>query len=122
MTSSTAVRVALSGFAILSACASEPRFPNASPEAVAECRREAAVLAEPDPWRVRNDPIRSEAEGDEVIEDARTAETELQREGLAGWPEDVLIYRCLVSLGETLTAEQARKLADWEATLEPDSR
>jgi hypothetical protein len=122
MTSDTAACVALSGFALLSACASEPQFPNASPEAVAECRREAAALAEPDPWRVGNDPIRSDGEGSEVIEEARTAEAELQPDGLAGWPEEVLIYRCLVSLGETLTAEQARKLADWEATLEPNSR
>ncbi|HEX2140138.1 MAG TPA: hypothetical protein VHG33_10540 [Woeseiaceae bacterium] len=117
--SPVAVPIAL---ALLSACASEPQFPNASPEAVAECRREAAVLAEPDPWRVPDDPIRTETGGDDVIEDARTAESELQREGLAGWPEEILIYRCLVSQGETLTTEQARKLADWEETLEPESR
>lgn len=111
------------GAALLSACASEPQFPDASPQAVAECRREAAMLAEPDPWTVRNDPIRSETETGEVIEDARTAEAEASRRGLASWPEDILIYRCLVSRGEPLTAEQTRKLADWQERLEePDSR
>lgn len=111
------------GAALLSACASEPQFPDAAPQAVAECRREAALLAEPDPWTVRNDPIRSETETHEVIEDARTAEAEAARQGLAGWPEEILIYRCLVSRGEPLTTEQARELADWQARLEePDSR
>lgn len=111
------------GVAVLSACASEPQFPDASPEAVAECRREAALLTEPDPWTVRNDPIRREAETGDVIEDARTAESEAARQGLAGWPEDILIYRCLVSRGEPLTAEQAGELADWQERLEePDSR
>lgn len=114
--------IAAVGLAVLSACASEPQFPNVSPAAVAECRREAAILAEPDPWRVQNDPVRSEGEPDGVIEDARAAAAEAERGGLAGWPEDVLIYRCLAARGEDLSAEQARELADWEETLEPDSR
>lgn len=111
------------GVAVLSACASEPQFPEASPEAVAECRREAALLSETDPWTVPDDPMRREAQTDDVIDDARTAESEVTRQGLAGWPEDILIYRCLVSRGEPLSAEQARKLADWQQRLEePDSR
>jgi hypothetical protein len=111
------------GVAVLSACASEPQFPEAAPEAVAECRREAALLTEPDPWTVRNDPIGRETETGDVIDDARAAESEAGRQGLAGWPEEVLIYRCLASRGEPLTTEQAGELADWQERLEePESR
>lgn len=112
----------LIGVAALGACAGGPEFPDAAPLAVEECRREAALLAEPDPYRVRNDPIRSEGQGD-VIEEARTAAAEAGRAGLAGWPEDVLVYRCLASRGEPLTPEQARELAKWQERLEEqDSR
>ncbi len=101
----------------LFSCASEPQFPDASPIAVDECRREAALMTERDPWSVHPDPTRSGAEGDRVIEDARTAEAEAGRSGLADWPEEVLIYRCLVSRGEPLSAEQASELAEWERRL-----
>ena len=107
----------LIGLAALAGCATGPQFPDAEPLAVEECRREAALLAEPDPYRVRNDPLRSEGEGD-VIEDARTAAAEAGRAGLAGWPEEVLVYRCLASRGEPLTPEQARELAEWQERLE----
>lgn len=100
----------------LCSCASEPQFPDASPIAVEECRREAALMAERDPG-VLHDPTRSGTEGDRVIEDARTAEAEAGRSGLAGWPEEVLIYRCLVSRGEPLSTEQASELAEWERRL-----
>lgn len=114
--------MALIGAAALGACAVGPQFPDATPLAVEECRREAALLAEPDPYRVRNDPIQSEGEGN-VIEEARTAAAEAGRAGLAGWPEEVLVYRCLASRGEPLTPEQARELAEWQDRLEEqDSR
>lgn len=103
--------------AVLSSCASEPQFPDASPIAVEECRRDAALMTEPDPWSVRHDPTRSGTEGDRVIEDARTAEAEAGRAGLAGWPEEILVYRCLVSRGEPLTTGQASDLAEWERRL-----
>lgn len=106
---------------LLAGCASGPEFPDASPLAVEECRREAALLSEPDPWSVRNDPLRSEGEGD-VIEEARTAAAEARRTGLAGWPEEILVYRCLASRGEPLTPEQARELAEWEENLEEHPR
>lgn len=110
------------GVAALAACAAGPEFPDAAPLAVEECRREAALLAEPDPYRVRNDPIRGEGEGN-VIEDARTAAAEAGRAGLAGWPEEVLVFRCLASRGEPLTPQQARELAEWQERLkEQDSR
>jgi hypothetical protein len=107
----------LACLAALAACAAGPQFPDAEPLAVEECRREAALLAEPDPYRVRNDPIQSEGEGN-VIEEARTAAAEAGRAGLAGWPEEVLVYRCLASRGEPLTPEQARELAEWQERLE----
>ena len=110
------------GLAALASCAGGPEFPDAAPLAVEECRREAALLAEPDPYRVRNDPLRSEGQ-DDVIEEARTAAAEAGRAGLAGWPEEVLVYRCLASRGEPLTPEQARELAEWQERLEEqDSR
>lgn len=105
--------------ASLTACASRPQFPDASPQAVTECRQEAALLTE----TVRGDPVRSQEGADEVIETARTAREEAAEGGLASWPEDVLIYRCLVSRGEPVTAEQARELAKWQERLErPESR
>ena len=114
--------IALIALAALAACAATPQFPDAAPLAVEECRREAALLAEPDPYRVRNDPIQSQGEGN-VIEEARTAAAEAGRAGLAGWPEEVLVYRCLASRGEPLTPEQASELAEWQERLEEqDSR
>jgi hypothetical protein len=113
--------LAFACIAALSSCATE-EISNAPPAVVDECRREAALLTEPAPWLVRNDPIGDGgSETDEVIEDARTAEAEADREGLAGWPEEVLVYRCLLGHGVALTREQADELAEWERRLERDS-
>lgn len=111
---------AIACVAVLSSCATE-EITNAPPAVVDDCRREAALLTEPDPWLARNDPMGDRGSGDDVIEDARRAEAEAGREGLAGWPEEVLVYRCLLSQGVVLTPEQADRLAEWERRLEQDS-
>lgn len=108
---------AVACIATLTSCA-EQRIDNAPPAVVADCRREADELTKPDPWLVRNDPLRkSGSEHDETIEDARSAEAEVEREGLAGWPREVLVYRCLLGQGVVLTPEQTEKLAEWQRRL-----
>ncbi len=116
-----ALSTALGALAFVCSCTSGPQFPDASPVAVEECRREAALLAQADPG-IRNGPMSSETAGGEVIEQARTAAAEARRPGLAGWPEEILIYRCLVSRGEPLTTRQASELADWQKKLEERGR
>jgi hypothetical protein len=63
------------------------------------------------------DPVESAV--DQTIDDARAARTEsesaAEADGLTGWPEDVLVIRCLAANGVQLTSEQAAKLARWQS-------
>jgi hypothetical protein len=113
----TATSLTMACIAVLASCARTPQFPDIPPHIVEDCRREAALLAEP-PWLEPNDPMGSGQQTGDVIEDARTAESEAEGTGLTGWPREVLLYRCLAGRGATLTTEQARTLAEWERRLE----
>lgn len=101
--------------ALVAACGA-PQITNAPPEVVEGCRREIAILTGRDPALTQDDALRSP--GSEptqtTIDDARIAREEADGTGRAGWPDDVLMYRCLESRGIVLTPEQARVLAEWE--------
>lgn len=99
---------------LLSGCVT-PSAGNAPPAVVDECRQEIAdltALAE----QPTEDPTLPEEPGPEAtaIDDARAAKEETGGGGLANWPEDALLYRCLAGRGVVLTEEQANLLAEWQ--------
>lgn len=107
---------------LLSSCGTQ-EITNAPPEVVEGCRREIAILTNRDPI-FRQDSRLQGAGSDSAqstIDDARIAKEEEDRTGLASWPEDVLLYRCLESRGIVLTPEQANVLAKWEQKSGSDS-
>jgi hypothetical protein len=112
---------ALVCFALLASCETT-EVANAPPSVVEECRREVALITEREPELSRADrlPAGEAGPSDEVLDDARVAREEAGQEGLAAWPEEALLYRCLASRGVQLTDEQARTLAEWEARPEPE--
>ncbi len=114
---------ALCCLALLTSCGTT-EIANAPPSVVEDCRREVALIAEREPELARMDRLPGGEAGPtgDVLEDARTAREEAGQEGLAGWPEDALLYRCLASRGVELTDEQARTLAEWEGKAEPGER
>lgn len=109
--------------ATLWACAAE-EFAGASPEIVEDCRREVALLSDPDDLSTENDPFRGPSleSTPDPIEDAREAQEVSGGASLNEWPEQALMYRCLASRGVELTSDQAAVLAEWEKRLEPDAR
>lgn len=108
-------------FALLASCETT-EIDNAPPSMVEECRREVALITEREPELARADRLPAGEAGptDEVMEDARAAREEAEQEGLAAWPEEALLYRCLASRGVQLTDEQAHVLAEWEASPESE--
>lgn len=101
--------------AALVACATTD-VANAPPEVMEDCRREVALISEVEPELTRPEqlPAGEAGPGEEVLDDARAAREEAEQQGLASWPEEVLLYRCLASRGVQLSDEQARTLAEWE--------
>ncbi len=101
--------------ALLPSCGM-PRVTNAPPEVVEACELEIALLTERDSASARDDTLRrTGAEpGRDTIDEARIAKSEVDAGGIADWPDDVLLYRCLAGRGIELTAEQTRVLAEWE--------
>lgn len=101
--------------AALAACGTTA-VANAPPEVVEDCRREVALITEMEPEVARPDrlPTGEAGPGEEILDDARAAREEVEQQGLASWPEEALLYRCLASRGVQLTDEQARTLAEWE--------
>lgn len=87
-----------------------------APAAVAEeCRREVADMINTEPAATADDALHdNEGPTETAIEDARTAREELREPPIADWPEDALLYRCLVSRGVALTEEQAATLSEWQ--------
>lgn len=116
------IAVVVTVCSLLSSCATE-EYANASPEVTEDCRREVAILTDRDALSTGNDPLRGPAmEGTpDPIDDARRANEVAGGAGLASWPEEALMYRCLKSRGVTLTGEQAELLAEWEQELEPEA-
>lgn len=110
-------RLAGAALVVSSASCGAPEVANVPPEVLDDCRREVALIRERDPAVSGAESVPGEAgePTDEVLDDARTAREEAARVGIAGWPEDVLLYRCLASRGVELSPEQARALAEWEA-------
>lgn len=106
----------------LSSCVT-PQFSNAAPAIVEECQGEVAILTDRDALPAQDDALRGSAaeSAPDPIEDARTAKEVAGGAGLATWPEEALLYRCLASRGVELTADQAAMLAEWEAKLGSDS-
>lgn len=102
-------------YALLPSCGT-PRVTNAPPEVVEACELEIALLTERDSASARDDTLRrAGAEpGRDTIDEARIGRTEAEAGGLADWPDDVLMYRCLAGRGIELTAEQTRVLAEWQ--------
>ncbi len=106
---------------VLTAACGTTEVANAPPAIVEECRREVAAITE----AVREVPPSDQAPPadagptDEILDEARAARREARQEGLAAWPEEVLLYRCLTSRGVMLTDEQAQELARWEARTAP---
>jgi hypothetical protein len=100
---------------LLAACAS-PSIGNAPPAVVDECRREVAALTDRDRLPPLDESLPDDAgpEGT-TIDEARTAQAELEGSSLAAWPEDALLYRCFPSRGIVLTEEQATVLAEWQS-------
>ncbi|MEX2125774.1 MAG: hypothetical protein WD795_17935 [Woeseia sp.] len=108
--------------ALLPSCGT-PQFSNAPPATVEDCRREVAILTDRDALPPQDDPLSGPAAESipDPIEDARTAKEVAGGAGLATWPEEALLYRCLASRGIELTAEQAAMLTEWEGKLDSDS-
>lgn len=109
---------------VLVASCETTEIANAPPSVVEDCRREVALITEREPELARMDRLPGGEAGPtgDVLDEARTAREEAEQEGLAGWPEDALLYRCLASRGVELTDEQARTLAEWERSEEPGER
>lgn len=108
---------ALASCAFLASCG-PTEVANAPPAMLEDCRREVAAITETERQvPPRDQPPPGEAgPTDEVLDDARAARQEARQAGIAAWPEEVLLYRCLASRGVMLTDEQARELAEWQAS------
>lgn len=111
----TAERLTIVSCALLSSCVAE-QITNAPPEVVEGCRREIAILTNREPIRRQGGTLQGTGSepAQNTIDDARIAKDEAAKTGLASWPDDVLLYRCLESRGIVLTPEQSRALAEWE--------
>lgn len=106
---------ALACCAFLASCG-PTEVANAPPAMLEDCRREVAAITE-----IRREvppsdqpPPGEVGPTDEVLDDARAGRQEARQAGIAAWPEEVLLYRCLASRGVMLTDEQARELAEWQ--------
>lgn len=106
---------------VLIASCGTTEVPNAPPSVVEDCRREVAAIARADEQLPPDDQPPGDDAGptDDILDEARAARREVRQEGLADWPAEVLLYRCLTSRGVLLTDEQARELARWEVRSAP---
>jgi hypothetical protein len=117
------MRWTIAGFvaacSLLSSCGTQ-QVTNAPPAIVEDCQREVAILTDREIVPVQDDPLRGPEATPDPIEDARAAKEVAGGAGLATWPEEALLYRCLRSRGVQLTPEQAEMLAEWEGELDAD--
>ena len=110
--------VPASSMFILISCASVSDHAYVPADLVAECERSASSLILPeDPASQRVEPLApgGQSAARETLEADRSVEQRDDAEGLAAWPRHVLVNRCLVGAGATLSDEALAELAEWEA-------
>jgi hypothetical protein len=101
-------------FLVLLGACSTPRVSNAPPEVVEACEREIALLTNRDLPPLQGDTMPGVGAPGDAIDEARVGRAEAEAGGIAAWPDDALMYRCLASRGIELDVEQAKVLAEWE--------
>jgi hypothetical protein len=99
---------------LLVAC-SAPRPDNAPANLVTECQREVDAITRLEPTiEDEASAYPDEPSSARAIEDARAARAVAETGGLASWPDQILMYRCLAANGVVLTPAQSAALSKWD--------